>query len=216
MSFRIFLLFVLFQPFKAFSMEICQKWFKNIGIEKKDDCLVECSVAETDMGAFHCPNSCAILCKTSNTEKFLFNIFYYYGLNQEERALSAKYPKKMLLAYQLSRKAEKLCLTLYKTSETNDESDACRHFVWSILLYKEFGLDFSRRILNAHEQTRGQPLSEKSMDLANNRMGLIAAQGLKKAGKLNNSAILNSFKKHLKSGYLIVIEKTHKTKGGKK
>lgn len=46
------------------------------------------------------------------------------------------------------------------------------------------------------------------MDLANNRMGLIAAQDLKKAGKLNNPAILDSFKKHLKSGHLIVIEKS--------
>lgn len=52
MSFRIFIILVLFQPFKVFSEKICQKWFENAGIKKGDDCLIECSVAETDMGTF--------------------------------------------------------------------------------------------------------------------------------------------------------------------
>ena len=78
------------------------------------------------------------------------------------------------------------------------------------MLYKEFGLDFSKKVLNAHEQNRKQPLNEKSMDLANNRMGLITAQKLSKENKLNSSAILNAFKKYLKSGDLIILKKTIK------
>ena len=110
----------------------------------------------------------------------------------------------------MSRKADKLCLTLFEDSHTNDESDACRHFVWAILLYKEFGLNFSQEILNAHEQTRKQPLNEKSMDMANNRIGLIKADKLSKENKLNDTDILATFQESLKAKELIVLRKNPK------
>ena len=100
----------------------------------------------------------------------------------------------MLRAYRQSWKAEKLCLTLYRRSETNDESDACRHFVWSILLQQELGSDFASQVLNAHEKSPGQPETEKAMDLANDRYGLLRANELKKDGGISTTSIFDEFK----------------------
>ncbi len=185
---------------------VCKKWFENEGIKQGESCLVECGMAKTDMGTFQCPNQCPSLCKTSEAKKLIFNVSYYYGLTPAERALAAKYPKKMLLAYKLSREAEDLCSNLFSASITNDESDACRHFIWAALLYKKFGFKFSQQILDAHEQDNRQPSEEKSMDLANNRLGLVTAGDLLKKNKLNKKALLEAFKKNLKQGSFIILK----------
>ena len=55
------------------------------------------------------------------------------------------------------------------------------------------------------------------LDNINNRMGLITAERLSKENQLNDSAILNAFRKHLKSGNLIILKKNYKNikpKGG--
>ena len=194
------------------SDEICAKWFKATKIQSGKDCILHCASSSTDMGTFDCPNLCDKLCKSSAKEIFLFQLSDLYpGLTAEERALSTKYPQKMLKAYQLSWKAEKTCLTLYTSTQTNDESDACRHFVWASYLTKEFGPEFSTSVLNAHEQDPKQPDKEKAMDLANNRQGQIVAQSLIEKDNLNEESILNSFKENLKQGRLIIIRKP---KGG--
>ena len=88
-------------------------------------------------------------------------------------------------------------------------SDACRHFIWSALLYKEFGSKLSVEILNAHEKNLNQASQEKAMDLANNRLGLIEAQNLK---KINDESILKSFQKNLKSKNFIILKELPKNK----
>ena len=209
----IYLLFTLASPTVGFGDKTCQNWFNDEEIKQTKNCIVECSIAKTDMATFHCPDLCPKLCQQSNKQRLLFNLSYLYpGLTEEERDLSAKYPKKMLKAYKLTRKAEKLCLTLYKTSDTNDASDACRHFVWSALLYKEFGLNLSEKVLNAHEKNPNQPIQEKAMDLANNRLGLIEAQKLMNEKNLNDKSILKSFQKNLKSNNLVIIKELPKNK----
>ena len=215
---RIFLMVVFSVLIHPVAAETCQTWFKNTGIKKDEDCLLECVSARTDMGTFHCSELCVQLCESPEKERIIFNLSYLYpGLTKEERALSAKYPKKVLSAYKLSRKANDLCLTVFRASGTNDASDACRHFVWAALLYQKFGLDFSRKILDAHEQDRKQPSEEKAMDLANNRLGVIMAKQLLRENKLNETAILQSFLNNLKKGNLIVLKKnTRKKSRGKK
>ena len=75
--------------------EDCQIWFKKTGIKRAGDCLIECTIAETDMGTFHCSEQCADLCKAPIKKHFLFNLSYLYlSLNPLECALVAKYPKK--------------------------------------------------------------------------------------------------------------------------
>ena len=124
----------------------------------------------------------------------------------------------MLSAYMLTWKAEKLCLSLFKKSRANDVSDACRYFIWAVLLYKKFGPEFSRQVLDAHEKDKEQPLIEQAMDLANNRLGLAVATELSEKGQLNEKAILQSFQTNLQMGNLIILkgENSNKESGGGK
>lgn len=205
-SFLIFYFLLLATP-SLFAKD-CSEWFKDSKIKKDNSCLIKCVSFTVDMGTFECPNQCDELCETSETEKFLFKISDLYpGLTTEERVLATKNPTKVLKAYQLSWDAEKECLNLFSSSRASDESDACRHFVWAALLYKEFGVDFSSQILNAHEQDPKQPQQEKSMDLANNRLGQLSAEQLIKDKKFNSQSVIKSFEDNLKHGRLIVLKK---------
>jgi hypothetical protein len=71
----------------------------------------------------------------------------------------------------------------------------------------EFGTGFSTQILNAHEDDPKQPIQEKSMDLANNRLGQIVGVGLQKNGKTKPDDILQAFKDNLARDRLIVLKK---------
>ena len=61
----IYLIFILCLSANASTTKECQTWFKNTGIKKDGDCLVECVAAKTDMGTFQCPEICPQLCKNS-------------------------------------------------------------------------------------------------------------------------------------------------------
>lgn len=187
--------------------QTCVQWFKDSKIKPGPDCLLNCTVLNTGMATFDCPNQCPKFCQSPHNETFIFRLSDLYpGLTPAEKALSAKEPKKLLRAYELSWAAIKICKQLYPISDTNDESDACRHFVWAVLLYKEFGIEFATRVLNAHEQNPDQPQNEKSMDLANNRIGLISGEQLSKNNNINENEILESFKDHLSKGNIIVLK----------
>ena len=202
-----FITFNLFWYSASVLADDCQIWFDQQGLNKGKDCLIECSIAETDMGTFHCSERCIELCREKIKEELYLTLSKVYPtLTEAERDLIAKYPKKMLLSYKISWESENLCLTLYERSKTNDESDACRHFVWAILLYKNLDFNLSQKILDAHEQNQEQPVEQKSMDLANNRLGLTKAIYLKRNNKLNKKEILKSFQKNLKDGNLVVLK----------
>ena len=187
---------------------MCEDWFKKLKIARGKDCLLSCTSSVTDFRSLGCEEECTRLCNSSVTAEFLFNLSDLYpGLTKEERALAASEPKKTLRAYQLSWEAEGLCQKVYRDSRTNDESDACRHFVWAILLQKEFGLEFGSRVLNAHEEDPKQPIQEKSMDLANNRLGQIVGAQLQKENKIEPDDILDAFKDNLAKGRFIVLKK---------
>ena len=186
----------------------CKTWFNNAGLKLGEDCLLECSIATTDMKTFHCSSMCDILCKSPIKERFIFNISDLYpGLTHLEKVLSAKYPKKMLKAYNLSWKAERMCISIFPVISLDDVGDACRHFVWSSMLYKQFGMDFSQKILNAHEQNTRQSQESKAMDLANNRIGLMTAQKLINTGQYKESELIQVFKEKLKNGEIVVLKK---------
>jgi hypothetical protein len=162
----------------------------------------------TGMTTFNCPMDCARLCKETGTTQLLFQLTDLYpSLTASERALASKNPSKSLKAYQLSAKAESLCRRLYNTSELNDESDACRHFVWAGLLENEFGREFSEKVLYAHEQEPSQPEEQKAMDLANNQRGVSVAESLIKGNKYSENALIDAFREQLKSGRIIVLKK---------
>ena len=142
------LVLYIITPNAIASKNECEEWFQKGGVTKGKNCLLNCTSAMVDMSTFHCPNMCNMLCSSPSKESFIFQLSNIYpGLTAEERALSAKYPSKMLTAYKLSWKAEKLCSSLFISSQTNDASDACRHFIWAALLYKKYGIDFSTQVL---------------------------------------------------------------------
>ncbi len=187
----------------------CNDWFKDRGLSQGKDCLLKCASTKVDMNTFNCPDMCSQLCKISTKESFIFELSSLYpGLTAEERALSGKYPVKMLKAYDLSWKAERLCSQLFKNSQTNDKSDACRHFIWAALLYKKYGLDFSTQVLSTHEQNPRQTKAERAMDLANNRLGQLSAERLTRKNKFNEKNLLDSFKTNLKLKRFIILKET--------
>ena len=85
-------------------------------------------------------------------------------------------------------------------------------------MYKKFGPEFSRQILDAHEKNNEQPIGEQAMDLANNRLGLAVATELSKKGQLNKKAILKSFRTNLRMRNFIILKKENLKKklGGNK
>ncbi len=135
----------------------------------------------------------------------------YPGLTKAERALASKYPKKMLTGYRLTWKAEKLCLSLFKASGTNDASDACRHFVWAGLLYKNLGPLFSAKVVYAHEKDPNQTKKEKAMDEANNHLGFQVAEKLLTQNNFSESALIKSFQDKLKSGQVVVLKQKRRS-----
>lgn len=205
---KLMIWFMLFS-LKVFGEE-CDTWFKNANIQKEKDCLLKCTIIPTKMNTFMCPDRCNELCKSAVKQNTFFILSDLYpGLTAAERALAAKDPTKTFKAYQLTWKAESLCSSIYSKSKINDESDACRHFIWAALLYKEFGLEFSNEVLNAHEQDPQEPQDQRSMDLANNRLGLVSGEQLSKQNSFNDTTVINSFQENLKNGNLIVLKRNH-------
>lgn len=188
--------------------EVCEKWFRNAKTISGTNCLLHCASLKTDMATSRCHDSCGSLCKESATAAALFNLSdLYLGLTPEERALVAKEPTQALQAYKLSWEAETICLSLYKKGLTNDESDACRHFIWAALLRRDLGSEFAGKVLTAHENDPQEPSEQKAMDLENNRRGLLVAETLVKKKTTSSKTLIEEFKLALAGNRLVVLRK---------
>jgi len=188
----------------------CQDWFKKSKIIPGKSCVMDCALLQSGMATFDCSRFCEEFC-LHNQKKEVFDFGFkisavYPGLTDEERRFVEKHPQEALQAYWLSWRAESVCKTVYLVSNTNDESDACRHFVWAALLNAKFGQTFSSELLDAHEQNPAETQAERSMDLANNRRGLIASTELIKNRKNQESDFLKQFIEDLKTGKIIVLK----------
>ena len=184
----------------------CISWFDKIKIPKGEKCLSSCEVGKIDMSTFICRNDCKDLCKSTDfsTE---YSLLKTYGLTDDEIKLCDSSPLKCVQSYKLSWDAEKICLTQYSDSRTNEESDACRHFVWAILMSKNIDPDFAESMLNAHENNPHEPAAERAMDLSNNRLGLITYQKLKSSNvQLTNELVADEFQKKLESKALVILK----------
>ncbi len=201
-----FLLFFIHIP--SFSDDSCKQWFEQGRIStESSDCLIKCASLVTDMGTFHCPDECDNLCRSSTREKLLFRYVYYPALTKAERALIAKYPKKAYIAYKQKHLATSRTDFYFPRGLVNDESDAFRHFIWAGLLRKELGLSFAQMFLDAHENNIYQTETEKAMDLANNRAGLLESERLEKQKKLNLKNLEKVALKYLREQKLVVLKK---------
>lgn len=188
----------------------CEAWLIKNKILEAKTCSVACSNLPVDFLTVDCEGECLDFCKSSHKkpEGLADNIVEMYpGLTIAERELAKKHPSDALKAYKLSWEAEALCKNIYKTSDTNDESDACRHYIWAGLLVEQFSLGFTKDVLNAHESDPVQPIQEKKMDEANNEFGRKASQQLIADKKFSRENLIKQFKADLKSNALVVIRK---------
>ena len=209
------MLFLLFLP--SATGDVCGVWFKDTQLKSGGECLLQCVAVKTDTNTVGCPDLCTGFCKNSLKERLIFNLSAFYpGLTKMERALSALYSAKTLSAYRLSWKAEGLCRKLFRRSQAHDASDACRHFAWAALLYQKFGLDFSTKVVYAHERDPKQSPAEKAMDEANNRLGFLVAKQMLKQGKLTEGELIKSFQKSLQAGRVVVLKQAHAQKQKKR
>jgi hypothetical protein len=184
----------------------CSDWFAAARVRPGLMCMLDCMAIRTSLTTAICPNWCADLCELNFGGVAFFEISKLYpALTMSERALVSEFPWEMTRAYAYSWKAERLCLTIYKGSTANDESDACRHFVWAGLLTSHFGPRFSVTVLDAHEDTLLQSVEEKAMDLANNRAGVLACENLRLISQCNGENLLKTFLDSLVQKRLIVL-----------
>ncbi len=201
----IFLFFTLVSTVKA---DTCDDWFNKLELKDKN-CVTNCALAAVDMATVSCTLKCDALCKRSKEDDSNF-----YGLTSDEIEFCNDNKIKCLNAYKLSWSAEKLCLKIYPASRTNDESDACRHYIWAFLLIKEFNLDFTQKILEAHESKPKEPEEERKMDIFNNTLAINIFKNLGKNKNLSEEEILRSFKDQLKNKKLMIIKPRYKNNGG--
>lgn len=183
----------------------CQNWFNKMNLAKDKSCVSKCELGSVDMATFSCRIECSKLCKIKSSNDY--NLLKQYGLTDDEIKICDESPLKCIEAYKLSWDAENICLTKYYSSRTNDESDACRHFVWSILMAKNLGSDFSEKILNAHENNPHEPANERAMDLSNNRLGLLTFQKISEQKKLiTNELIMSEFIDKIEKNSLVILK----------
>jgi len=174
-----------------------------------EDCSLECVRRLSPALGFNDP-ACVQLCSKKCDDFFRasakINLSDLYpGLTKAEKKLVDSNPKMSLKAYWLSYKAENMCAKVYKDSRTNDESDACRHFIWAGLMTFELGENNSKLYLDAHENNDGEEESERAMDLANNRAGLIVSKQMIEKKNWSNENLVAEFKKALAKRELIVL-----------
>ena len=209
MTKRVFLLSSLLLFSKISHSQECLGWFLSSGLAgKTSDCELKCIVTPVDMGSFLCPNSCEELCSKSAADHLLK---YAPRLTEVDKTVVSKMPYEALKVFVEKERADNLTEKVFKSPSKNDESDAFRHFVWSVLVAKEIGEDKAKIFLNAHEEDSTQTSAEKQMDLANNSTGL---EFFSKSKKANVRLDLNEIEKEalnqLRDKKLKVLESKYK------
>ncbi len=198
----------------------CQKWFARANLKPGPKCAASCAALPTDMSTFTCTTFCEKYCtttadkianagKAAKRRALAALADLYPGLTDEEQKLAEADPEKALQAYILSHRAENLCRKIYPASAVNDESDACRHFVWASLLQNDFGTKYAEKVLAAHEADPLQPKSEKAMDKANNEVGLLSSRNLISQKRFSEGNVVAEFKRSLAAGSLTVIRRRY-------
>lgn len=138
-----------------------------------------------------CYNYCSQYCKKAEDDTY--KVGEIYGLTAKEKELAEKDPVKALKAYKLSLDAESSCLDIYASSQINDESDACRHYIWAATLYNEFGHQYAEEVLIAHELNPKQPSNQLNMDITNNKLGLESGKKLVGNKSFSSENVVKSF-----------------------
>lgn len=191
--------------------ESCPEWFENADVKPGIACVYNCVLIPTDIFTNTCPLFCASLCERDYAGVAFFKITDLYpGLTLTERGFVVDSPREAMIAYSYSWRAESTCDTKYFASGRNDESDACRHFIWAALLTQRLGSQKAKKILDAHEDNPAEPTAERAMDMANNRAGILSCERLMESGGCNDKNELTEFQTELRAGKIIVLKQRHR------
>lgn len=211
-TFVIFIFLFSWNP----SLNACEKWFSNLNIKDESLCESKCRTSRIDMSSFDCTDKCDKLCrklKAKKSPETLYGLESMYALTDDEITFCKQNKINCVKAYKESWNAEKICLSIYSSSNTNDESDACRHYVWSILLSREIGKKDAETVLSAHENNPREDQEQKNMDSKNNKIGLESYQK-NKDKFISDEAIKQSFIDELKKDKFIILKPKYSDTGG--
>lgn len=198
--------------FISLSTSACENWFKDLKITNRKTCSSVCRIAKTDMSSYLCPSQCDQLCKTVGKKSINKNDPNFYDLTDDEMALCKSDPVVCASVYLYGQLAEKKCHEIYNVSDHNDESDACRHYMWSFYLLKNFGEKQAKAFLNAHENNPKQNPKEKDMDISNNEISI--KDHKQTAKETTPDQALENFKKNLKNKKMKILKPRYSESGG--
>lgn len=185
----------------------CSKWFKDTKIKSKTkDCEQKCLLAEVDFSTFLCRLECVNHCAGYIKEQNISIYAYYPGLTPKELALIEKHNKEAVIVFIQKEVAEFKAHNIFNQNRMNGEEDAIRHYLWAGLLVNHLGPELAKNFLDAHEANPSQPEDEKSMDLANNRAGILAGQKLMNEKSFNLDKLVEMGLSELNNGSLSVLK----------
>lgn len=93
----------------------------------------------------------------------------YNNLNSAEKKLVKENPAVAVVVYAWADEAISRIIKMYGRNGVDDNSDACRHGCWNILMSGHIGYYWASRWATAHEATSSGRF--KTMDLRNNQIG---------------------------------------------
>lgn len=196
----------------SLSAMACENWFKDLKITNSKTCSSVCRTAKTDMSSYLCPSQCDQLCKNVGKKSAQQDDPNFYDLTDDEMALCKKDPVVCASVYLYGHLAEKKCHEIYNISDHNDESDACRHYMWAFYLLKNFDVKQAREFLNAHESNPKQNPKEKDMDISNNEISIKDHKQIVKDTTPDQA--LENFKKSLKNKKMKILKPRYSENGG--
>ena len=95
----------------------------------------------------------------------------YSDLNEHEKQYVRTHPINAFYIKNNRDSAFRETERLFGLNGHNDRSDAFRHCYWSALLARDIGYHDTVKFTTFHEMRPGNPLTEKQMDLHNNKIG---------------------------------------------
>ena len=191
----------------------CGPWLQSrINTQNRNfsspDCSLRCITASTTPHTKHCPQVCLNYCSAFLPPQPTFPQ-YTTPLIAEEWTFVLTHPIQAAQVYRFGMKAHNICNQFFGSFNPEKESgihNACSHFIWSALLYNQFGFWFSEYISFMHEQYPNQPLLQKKMDITNNHLGMNTAKKLIQAKQFTEINLIKSFYKQFKAGAVVTLE----------
>jgi len=184
----------------------CGEWFVNQKLKSgNSECLLQCQIADVNMGTFDCPQKCESLCKKIQEEYSGPINMITIRLCEAEKYLIKKAPSQAYDIYSARKNAFDKTEEVFTENNEDDQSDAFRHCFWSGSLIKSLGKKTAKQWLNAHESC-SKNLKASEMDYFNNAQGIKIALNLIKNKSYTDTKLADECLSLLKNNTLKVLK----------